>query len=238
MLGRSRGDNHAIDRCPTATQAVAMPAGSDTNGSSAETRKRLIAVAAKHFADHGFAAASQRAIQREAGVNPASSHYHFGSKGAMFQAVIDAFVHDVQAERLRRLEEVPANLSGHARLKRLLVDYYAPGFAVALTPSGFHYARILARTQGERDSNTRRIFNEIVGPIRERYVDSIHATLQQISRADAYELLATGVTLMAITAIGPRYDNLLVEGGPEREADRVATIVAAGYQAMLGLDGH
>lgn len=211
---------------------------SDTNGSSAETRSRLIAVAARHFADHGFAAASQRAIQREAGANPASSHYHFGSKGAMFRAVIDAFVHDVQAERLRRLDETPDDLVGGPRLKRLLVNYYEPGFAVARTPSGFHYARILARTQGERNSDTRQIFNEIVGPIRERYVDSIHAALPHIKRSDAYELLATGVTLMAISAIGPRYENLLVDDGPAREADRVATIVAAGYEALLGERTH
>lgn len=215
-----------------------MDANVATQGGSAETRSRLIEVAVRHFADHGFAAASQRAIQREAGVNPAAAHYHFGSKGAMFRAVIDTFVHDVQRERARRLETVPDDLGGPALLRRLLVDYYAPGFAVATTPSGFHYTRILARTQGERDSDTRRIFNEIVGPMRERYVDGISAAARQLTRAEAYDLLTTGVTLMAVFAIGQRYQNLLEPEGPEREAGRVATIVAAGYEALHGIDWH
>ena len=209
-----------------------------TQGGSTETRSRLIEVAVKHFADHGFAAASQRAIQREAGVNPAATHYHFGSKAAMFQAVIDTFVHDVQRERAWRLDAVPNDLRGSALLYRLLTDYYAPGFAVATTPSGFHYTRILARSQGERDGDTRRIFNEIVGPMRERYVDRINAAVPRLRRSDAYDLLTTGVTLMAVFAIGSRYEKLLEAGGPEREAGRVATIVAAGYEALLGIDWH
>lgn len=215
-----------------------MDATVEPQGGSAETRSRLIEVAVRHFADHGFAAASQRAIQREAGVNPAATHYHFGSKGAMFRAVIDTFVHDVQRERARRLKAVPDDLRGSALLHRLLTDYYAPGFAAATTPSGFHYTRILARSQGERESDTRRIFNEIVGPMRERYVDRVTAAAPQLGRSDAYDLLTTGVTLMAVFAIGPRYEKLLEADGPEREAGRVATIVAAGYEALLGIDWH
>jgi AcrR family transcriptional regulator len=50
-------------------------------------RTRLIEVAARHFAEHGIQGASQRAIQREVGVNPATAHYYFGSKEALYRAV-------------------------------------------------------------------------------------------------------------------------------------------------------
>ena len=202
------------------------------------TRARLIEVATKHFADDGYAAASQRAIQREAGVNPASAHYHFGSKEAMFRAVVDTFIHDIQQERVRRHDAIPAEMAGHERLKRLLVGYFAPGLAVAATPYGYHYARILARVQGERRGTSLEIFEEIVLPVREMFVDSLHRLYPHAPREEVYELLMTGVTIMAIGAIGSRHDNLLRPGGVEAEAERMATIVAAGFEALLGQPGH
>lgn len=206
---------------------------SQSSSAGTETRTRLIEVAAKHFAEYGFGAASQRAIQREAGVNPASAHYHFGSKAAMYRAVIDMFVHDVQEERIARLEAPPGAMSPTARVHHLLASYYAPGFQVATTESGFDYARILARSQGERNSEARHIFNEVVGPVRERYIDSLQQTMPEIARENLYEMLAMGVTIMAISAVGSRYDHLMAPGGPDREADRLATIITTGYLALL-----
>src|SRR3546814_3944705 len=67
-------------------------------------RDKLIAVAAFHFAEHGLLGASQRAIQREVGVNPGAAHYYFGSKEALYLAVIDDFLQRSQAERLANLQ--------------------------------------------------------------------------------------------------------------------------------------
>ena len=203
-----------------------------TNGAS--TRTRLIEVAAKHFADEGYAAASQRAIQRDAGVNPASAHYHFGSKQALFRAVIDAYIHDVQEDRIRRHDAIPKNTKGRARLKRLLIDYYQPGFAVAATPGGFNYARILARVQGERTGQPIAIFEDIVKPVRETFVDSLHRLYPAKARDEVRDLLAMGVTLMAIGAIDRGQLSLSRSGAVDAAAERVATIVAAGFEALLG----
>jgi AcrR family transcriptional regulator len=211
---------------------------SDATATGANARERLIQVAVKHFADHGYGAASQRAIQRDAGVNIASAHYYFGSKDALFRAVIDTFIHDVQEERIRRHGAMPADLTGHARLKRILVDYYAPGFAVAATPLGFHYARILARTQGERTGQPIAIFEEIVKPVREMFVDSLVQLYPTHARSDVRDMLTMGVTIMAISAISERHANLSNPGGVEAEADRIATIVAAAAEALLGPPAH
>lgn len=224
----------------TTGTAVATTSGSTSGaganpGAGADTRMRLIEVAVEHFAEHGFAAASQRAIQRDAGVNPAAAHYHFGSKEAMYRAVIDTFVHDVQEERLRRHEAIPADLAGHARLERLLFDYFTPGIAVAETPSGYHYARMLARVQGERPTApTITIWDEIVGPIRNRYLDSLQQLFPDAPRDQLAEVLATGVMIMATTAAGPRHRNLATPGGAAREAERVARFVGAGFEALFG----
>ncbi|MBJ7438993.1 MAG: TetR/AcrR family transcriptional regulator [Sphingopyxis sp.] len=210
----------------------------DPSTSGANARARLIEVAVKHFADHGYAAASQRAIQREAGVNIASAHYYFGSKEAMFRAVIDTFIHDVQQERIRRHQAIPADVAGRPRLERLLFDYYQPGFAVAANPTGFHYARILARVQGERPGQPIAIFEDIVKPVRETYVDSLHQLYPARTRDEVRDLLTTGVTIMAIGAVSAPDGNLRPPSDVEAQAQRVATIVAAAFEALLGPPVH
>ena len=231
---------HSIDTRYDATQTGGMsePQDLDPATSGANARERLIQVAVRHFADHGYGAASQRAIQRDAGVNIASAHYYFGSKEAMFRAVIDTFIHDVQQDRIRRLDAIPADLTGHARLKRVLTDYYAPGFAVAMTPLGFHYARILARTQGERTGQPVAIFEDIVKPVRERFVDSLHQLYPARSRDEMRELLTTGVTIMAISAISDQQGNLAPPRDAQSGPERVATIIAAAFEALLGPPSH
>lgn len=200
---------------------------------------RLIEVAVAHFAEHGFAAASQRAIQREAGVNPAAAHYHFGSKEALFRAVVDTFVHDVQEERLRRLEAIPAALTGAERLERLLTDYFEPGIAVATTPPGYHYTRILARVQGERPiAPTKAIWDEIVGPIRNQYLDQLEPLFPAATRTELAETLAIGVMIMSTNAVGKRELDLQTPSTARREAERVARFTAAGFAALFGPPAH
>lgn len=202
--------------------------------SRAGTRRTLIETAVRHFAEHGFAAASQRAIQRDAGVNPASAHYYFGSKEAMYRAVIDTFIHDVQEERVRRHAAIPASLVGSARLRRLLCDYFEPGYAVAATPHGFQYARILARVQGERSTSTKTIFNDIVRPVRALYLASLRALFPDVDGDEIEDALVMGVALMSITAIGSPSGELAPVASPAREAERLAIFIAAGFEARFG----
>ncbi|MDO5638259.1 MAG: TetR family transcriptional regulator [Neisseria sp.] len=66
-----------------------------------QTIARILSAAENHFALHGFFASSLRQIMREAQANVAAAHYHFGSKEALFLAVIHRriapFLEDVLA---------------------------------------------------------------------------------------------------------------------------------------------
>lgn len=61
------------------------PGGSDA-------RDRLLAAASSQFLSRGYAGATIRSVAAEAGVNPALINYHFGSKEALFTAVLDLVV--------------------------------------------------------------------------------------------------------------------------------------------------
>lgn len=54
----------------------------------AATRRRLLAAAARCFADGGFHGTTIRQIAQRAGVNVAAGHYHFGSKKDLYLEVL------------------------------------------------------------------------------------------------------------------------------------------------------
>jgi len=67
------------------------------NGSSVDTRQRILASARKEFADKGFAGARTEGIVRAAGVNPNLLYHYFGSKEQLFVAVMEDVYSDVRS---------------------------------------------------------------------------------------------------------------------------------------------
>ena len=54
-------------------------------------RELLLAAALRLFSEQGVEAVSIRAVNREAGLGPASVHYHFGTKEALLDAVLHRY---------------------------------------------------------------------------------------------------------------------------------------------------
>ncbi|MGB3513402.1 MAG: TetR/AcrR family transcriptional regulator [Microcoleaceae cyanobacterium] len=71
--------------------------------STIDTKEQILNAAEKLFASLGFAGTSLRAIIREADVNLAAIHYHFGSKEELFIAVIRRVAQPIVEEQLRQL---------------------------------------------------------------------------------------------------------------------------------------
>lgn len=211
-----------------------MPPRSRAATTPGETRTRLIEVAARHFAEHGYRGASQREIQRELGMNPATVHYYFGSKEALYRGVIDAFIHDVQEDRLKRLQDVDQSLTGRARLLRLLYDYFYPHLKLAATEAGYSYARILATVQSDSETTASQIFSEIVEPVRREYVNAIRSVFPQATPKQIRRVLMMGVALMAIVGAWHKASSTASEDAAHRQAEELSRYAAAGFEALLG----
>jgi AcrR family transcriptional regulator len=69
---------------PARPRRRGRPRGAD----STDTKARIIAAAAAEFGEHGYEAASIRAIARRAGVDPALVHHYFDDKGALVAEVV------------------------------------------------------------------------------------------------------------------------------------------------------
>src|SRR5215207_315173 len=64
-----------------------MTDGVETKGE--RTRRRLLELAVRRFADDGYRATSVSAIAREAGVTQAAVYAYFANKEALFEAAVD-----------------------------------------------------------------------------------------------------------------------------------------------------
>ncbi|MEM1167633.1 MAG: TetR/AcrR family transcriptional regulator [Cyanobacteria bacterium P01_H01_bin.35] len=71
--------------------------------STIDTKEQILNAAEKLFASLGFAGTSLRAIIREADVNLAAIHYHFGSKEELFSAVVRRVAQPIVEEQLQQL---------------------------------------------------------------------------------------------------------------------------------------
>jgi TetR/AcrR family transcriptional regulator, repressor for uid operon len=70
---------------PSKTPRLGRPPAS----SSAETRGRIIDVARRCFADHGYEVTTNRKLASEAGLTTAAMYHYFDSKLAIYKAVLD-----------------------------------------------------------------------------------------------------------------------------------------------------
>ncbi len=108
---------------------------------SSSTPEILLEVGQRLFAERGYAASSVRDITSAGGANLGAVTYHFGSKDALYQAVLEralgplretiAATAHLTGPALDRIEAVLramfAYLSGHPELPRLIVQQLAAG---------------------------------------------------------------------------------------------------------------
>src|SRR5688572_3787941 len=66
-------------------------AGERAEARAEDTRQEILDAAEAMFAEHGYAAASMRAIARKARTSQALLHHHFGTKENLYDAVKQRF---------------------------------------------------------------------------------------------------------------------------------------------------
>lgn len=135
-------------------------------------RELLLQAALKLFAEQGIEAVSIRAINREAGLGPASVHYHFGTKQALLDAVLHAYG-DVVIDRIKtRAKELSA--PGARTTARDLVTMLAEPYLELIS---------------NRDENGRawvRVMSQLLQQDPDRLLDRPSAKLTWNAAAQAY----------------------------------------------------
>lgn len=171
-----------------------------------DTRERLLDAAEAVFMAHGYDGASLRRITGEAGVNLAAGHYHFGSKEALFQAVLARRLHGLNQERLRVLDELETKANGAPLKPSQIVDAFFGTMlraAVAQGPSGQTFLRLIGRTLTEPAGFIRTVLSREFASVLERYKQALFRALPGVPKEEIVWRLhfMLGATSYAIAGI-------------------------------------
>jgi AcrR family transcriptional regulator len=117
-----------------------------------ENRSRIIEAAARIYAAHGYRGATTRRIAEEAGVNEVTLFRQFGSKSALLDAMVEAFI--VAAQRAEKAGFDGVEL--HAAHGYILAQF----LSAEINHRGDRYGGSLA--------NRQRVIFDIIQGIRQR----------------------------------------------------------------------
>jgi AcrR family transcriptional regulator len=153
------------------------------------TKERILDAAEQLFAAHGFAGTSLRAVTREAGVNLAAIHYHFGTKEDLLRAVLSRIVIPVNRERLNLLEQVEAAAgSDPPSLEGILEAFIAPDLRLIrdLGERGVIITRFLGRSYTEPAEMVQALSREHYEELGQRFMEVFARALPEVPQAELY----------------------------------------------------
>lgn len=144
---------------------------------AAETKERILDAAEQLFADVGFQSTSLRDITSAAGVNVASVNYHFGSKDALFTALLERRFAPVNKRRIELLDELEATSTDAVKLEDLVRAFLSPPFELFAKRATI--LRLLARLHSETDE-VRTAFVVAFQPTSRRFISAFQKASPQI----------------------------------------------------------
>jgi len=201
-----------------------------------DTKELILDAAEAVFAERGYAEASMRSITRAAGVNLAAVHYHFGSKVGLFQAVLERRVGDLNAERLRLLDETEARHGRPAPLAEVLEALIGPPLRrCASGDEGWaRFTRVMGRAMaepGEQMAALREVFREV----QQRFFPALQAGLPHLEEADFFWRLNFLMGSMCHHMTDPLRVRLLSDGrcDPENPEEGLRQLLAFAIGGFL-----
>jgi TetR/AcrR family transcriptional regulator, regulator of cefoperazone and chloramphenicol sensitivity len=156
-----------------------------------ETCRRLIAAAAKEFAQRGFAGARIRTIVDAAEVNLASINYYFGGKAGLYEATLGSLVK--QSLRDLALDTPEFNALDPERRLLAMIRAILGRFIGMRTPTPV--GRILAHEA----MNPTPALDELVNAMARPQLERLRATVREIVGPSVDE---ESVTLASLTIVG------------------------------------
>jgi AcrR family transcriptional regulator len=130
----------------------ATAAASETAPRKSEaTRQRILGAAARVFREHGYVATRLTDIAEEIGMKPGSLYYHFESREALVEELINAGVRRTRQAAVERLASLPADAGPLDKLAAMVESHL-----------------LMVLEQGETSSATIQLIWQVPAEIRER----------------------------------------------------------------------
>jgi AcrR family transcriptional regulator len=156
---------------------------------STDTKEQILDAAERLLSAYGFAGTSLRSVTKEAGVNLAAVHYHFGTKEDLLRAVLSRIVIPVNRERLEMLERVEAAAGGEPpTLEGILEAFIAPDLRLIrdLGERGVIITRFLGRSYTEPAEMVQALIREQYEELGQRFMEVTARALPDVPQAELY----------------------------------------------------
>ncbi|MEL7037597.1 MAG: TetR/AcrR family transcriptional regulator [Cyanobacteria bacterium J06592_8] len=150
-----------------------------------DTKEQILNAAERHFALFGFAGTSLRAVTREANVNLAAIHYHFGSKEELFKAVVRRVAEPIVEEQVQRLDELERSKS-QPSVTEIVQAFVARPLERILKQRGepcYVHAQFVGRCRGEPHP-IQQLAEVEFNPSHQRFLELMHKALPHQSVAE------------------------------------------------------
>jgi AcrR family transcriptional regulator len=174
-----------------------MPANSD------KTRERILTVAERLFARHGFNGVSMRDLAAAAKVPLALVSYHFGPKKALYRAVFARRYVEVTDERLSRLASLDLQHPAENTIERIIEAFLDPILELRSARSGADFAVLLAREALDPEEARRGIVAEYLDPTARVFLEALQRALPGAKKSQvawAYQFLIGGLLVILTDA--------------------------------------
>lgn len=154
-----------------------------TRSDGLATRDRLLDAAERLFATQGIQATSLRMINDAAGAkNVSASHYHFGSKDGVINALVTRRMGELADERLEGLAAVEARAGdGRPDLRAAVEAMVLPFLRTLLPPRTVHFATFLARAGGDPTVHIEQLAPPVFWRVIERFMTIVRRACPTLS---------------------------------------------------------
>jgi AcrR family transcriptional regulator len=204
------------------------------------TKSKILDAAEKLFVDNGFTATSLRAIIKEADVNTAAVHYHFGSKEGLIEAVFKRRISELNRERLEMLDDLEAEFGDRpVPLDDVIRVFLSPvmrrhcaGGVEDVIP------QLMGRAITEPESVFHGSVHDAFKEIAERFGRAIARAMPGLSRDEIEWRLHMVVGAMVFTVIAPRIHpekakSFKWSNDPDEVTERLVQFLSAGMRAPM-----
>lgn len=195
--------------------------------SSADTKWKVIAAATHLFAAKGMENVSLRELTTAAGVNLAAVNYHFGSKEALCEAVLDSLAGSVNARRLAQLDAVLGEASSANRLPPLegiLESFMSPYLGADQGGEGALLAQLVLKHRLSPNEMTTRIIRRHFDPLARKYIAAFALACPHVDPSSFYwrYMYMAGTVILTSTDRSNSNRISTISGGKYDASDPVA----------------
>ncbi len=203
------------------------------------TKDKILDAAEELFAGAGYQSTSLRAITGRAGVNLAAVNYHFGSKEALIEAVIERRLLPLNAKRIERLDAVNGAAQQDGRppaVRDIMMAFIEPTLRFRESaPGAKNIISLLGRAIVEPDDTVKKRFFNLMMPVTRKMMASLAQALPGVARPSLVNRFhfALGSIFHAMRFYGERSlpeEMLLPAGDMDAFIEELVNYVTAGLE--------